>query len=1550
MEDEELKSIVQRMVDAGESEDNIALVIQNYKPSTQTTAQPADESIFQRLQRTNSQQLQKMVPQGTSPLDIPELIAGGTVNTLITSPVKMVGALDEVIGNTYMDNYQSPATRFGKTLENFFKPDVSDETANSLSGQVASGLGTGLAFLGSGGVSALSEASALSKAPSLLQTVKGAFTSPTAVLGGAVTAVPEYEAAKAAGLPEDELFGVLAKNYLVGQTEALPIQNLFGRLNKLTGGTPYKKLLQIGAASGMGAFEESVQEGTQTYLSNEIAKGSYDPDRDPFWGLARAMTVGGIVGAILPGVGAAMTNAPASEKPKIEKKVRELQSLQQAVQTINSALEDGQIGNGIDEQIEQASQVKEEAVETVDTKNEAELSIAKAEDDQKLAEQKAKEAEKETNGEPTSESVSETGAGGDTSTSDGVLEESPEYKAANEAYQVELAKLKQSPNVEVTPNGVKPLNDEGVQEAKNFTASWQNRDNARIADLKRPTTRQKATVKMTPGQALKSQVQTFYRGIAKGVKKGSELKSELLTKVQEAIKEYPLSPKQVSTILTRVKNTNLFTPGSVSRLNDYVSKVADDATFAEKYEQAYGLRKKIKGKRASSGLSHSEKTALKQFTAVDPDYVDIDQYLEQAGRVHDTLLRPIKERTALDTKSIADYVATTPDTNALREQERQERFGDEFGLDFEAAATLLENEPETNNKEKLRGELIDVAEQAKNGLIDKWGSGDVEGSTKGEYKDLQDLMDIDTSLLSPTDLREYVRTIDRITNNGDYAGSGNLAAKSRAQKDFKKLLELSKNWNILNINNLEVGVESLPVLLRTLTGLDTAAAEFQRLLGITDIGRSSVDAVTQESDLVKLINTAAKKFKKGTTNDSILRQGIYGELIAYEEGTDSNEALQENKKLIEESIATHKKNGESKEAANIERLYAPFKNTLTVDDVQRVMKQTDPDGYEIIGVIQKFFEKHADQVVDYNNRYHNSATNKVINYTGRRKWRNGGEGLSTDDYIRDLDLSAGIPTDYRLRKLGQTASAKDRTGYKRDNAVLDFNKHQNALNGLKRAVFDMGATDAVIRLVEASKRKEMAQVLGAKEGEDDSIQKANELKKKLFGKDGAVTSFLNHSANKVVPDETEQTVRTILNNLRKFGYTLSLSGITQIPKQATVLANTAIQLGGDAGLMISSIGDAVRQGGDIKELIKGETISMRGLQKSDYNLGEVVNEKQLSESTKTLDKWLNKSFEGWLGIAPLIKTDVKVAEITWLAFYKQYLKDNDIEYKGLKEENSLRDTEERQKARAYAKQKTDVLQVTSNPTELGKWIKAKSVGAQMTKAALLPFGTFSANSKARLWGDYKTLTTGNAEQKKAAARSIAGTFVESVTFNAVSLALKAYIFSILGSYLLSVFDVPEDRDRDKKTWDSAVGSAMTNVVADALPILMTDPGEQFLSLAVNQVAKRWFDYDKKIAYRYAAPENDIVGKAVETLGPYGVPIDRLGDFGQLVFQASSGTKDGKKLTEEQRRLSATALLLYSLHLGGMMPADVINLINKEYSQQKPGRHRRQAPQQIEYLK
>jgi hypothetical protein len=145
------------------------------------------------------------------------------------------------------------------------------------------------------------------------------MVSPSGVVGGTSAAVPEFEAAKAQGLSDDEAFKVFLKNYLVGQTEAIPFERALTRINKLSGG----KLVEYVKAGTKGGLEEGIQETIQSTLTNKIAQGSYDPERDTFQDVLKSAGAGFFVGFILPGIGKAMNSMTPEQRAQTKKVIND---------------------------------------------------------------------------------------------------------------------------------------------------------------------------------------------------------------------------------------------------------------------------------------------------------------------------------------------------------------------------------------------------------------------------------------------------------------------------------------------------------------------------------------------------------------------------------------------------------------------------------------------------------------------------------------------------------------------------------------------------------------------------------------------------------------------------------------------------------------------------------------------------------------------------------------------------------------------------------------------------------------------------------------------------------------------------------------------------------------------------------------------------------------------------------------------------------------------------------------------------------------------------
>jgi len=183
---------------------------------------------------------------------------------------------------------------------------------------LASGLGSATSLMllgGRGGAtetmakSALEGVSLVSATKKTIKELAGHMTSPMGLAGANVMGMQEMERALASGANDEQAFGVYLANAGLGSTESVTFARALDRLNKITDGNVMKFL----TASTQGGVEESIQEGVQTYLSNKIAQGTYDPNRESWEDMISSMGVGAFVGFILPGIMHFANNLPSDQ-------------------------------------------------------------------------------------------------------------------------------------------------------------------------------------------------------------------------------------------------------------------------------------------------------------------------------------------------------------------------------------------------------------------------------------------------------------------------------------------------------------------------------------------------------------------------------------------------------------------------------------------------------------------------------------------------------------------------------------------------------------------------------------------------------------------------------------------------------------------------------------------------------------------------------------------------------------------------------------------------------------------------------------------------------------------------------------------------------------------------------------------------------------------------------------------------------------------------------------------------------------------------------------
>ncbi len=880
-----------------------------------------------------------------------------------------------------------------------------------------------------------------------------------------------------------------------------------------------------------------------------------------------------------------------------------------------------------------------------------------------------------------------------------------------------------------------------------------------------------------------------------------------------------------------------------------------------------------------------------------------------------------------------------------RELGRLQKVADDLNISTEEAAAL-EEEPTTDatKKERIRQSYIELAS-------DKKAEPDLE-LNKVQQQDIEDINKIDPSLLTTDQLKEYIRIVDRINENGDFGGSGRLAALGKAQEGWQELNKL--DTKTLNLHYLEELMDSQPMAIEAIFGLPDHAALFQLYAGIKGVSDASALSVREGENIAQMMLDLNKKLKgEGFSDESSVRQGVYQELIRQPENMSEDEALEINKKLISDSVSLNKSTGHGKQAKIEERLFNPFKNAKTIEEVKQIMQSIDPIGKKVVDAMIDYHSNHiiketgetlVEHIESDNERFENKPTERVNNYGSPRRWKRVGRGKPVDfDDITEFNPASKPPTPKQLK------SGKSLTMQPREGAVLDFNIHKNAVDNVQKLLLRSFAKQYQYQVRAFIKNEAGLKKLFGSEGNNDrSIQRTDNLIDAIFNENtGTYFNFERDQLNNGRPNTSKfvKALSSVLNGLKKTGYTLTLSGYTQAAKQATVLTNVARQLGSDAALTAKAVSELSQNKDIAKDFFRGETVDTRGEQASLLNVGKYFNAAERLESENKLWKFLSNNLPNWSerrfrkkwgGVGVLTATDVSVTKSSFLAFYRQYLKQKGIEYQGLEKENNLRGDKVRKEARAFAKQRVDTLQVVSNPAEQARMMKEQGVLPEVARAFLVPYGGFASASKARLYNDWKAIATGNSAQKKAAWKDVQATFIEQMTFNVVSKTQKLAVASIIALLLKNVAGIKLEYEDWDEWWGKTKKIVGKDMLFSMLPLILTTPGENGLTDLINYSYFNFLkqgepdltekEYDKNHApiTRYKGPE-----EWYEQFGAYGAPIAKIAESIELANESNDS-----ELTSDQQKLAAIAALAQLAQLNGGLPADISNPIKSEFYKQK----------------
>lgn len=1007
------------------------------------------------------------------------------------------------------------------------------------------------------------------------------------------------------------------------------------------------------------------------------------------------------------------------------------------------------------------------------------------------------------------------------------------------------------------------------------------------------------TVERTVNEEIKRIAQERAKGKTEGTRIGQDFKNNLVSRVQEAMKESNLTPKQINSILTKVRRTNAFTAGSVSKLGAFVNKVMADANYVDTVDLAYNLRSKIKKQAKSKEIPQNIRNTSKEFAKLDLESFDsVEDYNQLAEHITSGMSSPKGNKYS----GFDEFKVTEKINEAKRNQEKAQlaQMLDDFG-DFDVDQIILDDtsiEETLKANEAKRDEIMEELKLRTQVAKESLETAPQEDFGPEEKATVNTMLNADLNSLSAADMVSYVRIADNIVINGDFSGAGVIEAKLKAAQVAPELLKLPRNNKVTQTNALTAGTAdfySVGQLMDAMVNNQRSVAEIEERTGIAGIfeAGSVTNNMTQEKiDLFKdFLNTVKKKYKNKPDVSHIEEQWKGVILKELARNTDDVSHLPKVKANLEQSIRMYSK-VDPKLGKKMEEYYAPYRNVLSSTETIERFKKNDPQIHEIWQWFRDnvFDDGLALAAKNTTNKIYNQSLVAENNYLPSSQKRVEKQAKTAEDSDKTGRLLSLKPQQAK-NTLKATRSLALGNAY-------DLNLFGSLFKAYHNTLYDINSAKHIQLLYEMSKRPEFEEVIGG-----------------IENKNAILTSLEKRLADQRGDTQTEGNFVKMFNNvahiLKDLGVAKALGGVDQLVTQTVpTWISASINLGKDAKLMFARVPDTF-----IKDVIGKSRTSEAGKRKGGTDLGE-SSERYLSDETKGGVKIVEDIRRGVknaadFSLGPLTRGDLFVRRQAFAGFYTQRLIEQGVDPKtiDLNTEGSKQNEEQRKVARAYADHMIATLQVPSNRAEMGEFLTRKG-GWDTVRTLLFPFSVFPVNTKIRftravnkIGSDPKTDLLKWTEGKKELAAVIS----ESITFGAIkTYFLAAIVYPAIQSLIRAGFGLEEpdkEEDRSEDFWAKTLGSENPDVVKNFRKLSTSvyndfapssiGPGTALTAFATNYTAYafRGEDYQDYTYDEWLAETRGLVNQPYESeysnWGVLGVGSQQLKEIGDAWWDAAS---------------------------------------------------------------
>jgi hypothetical protein len=297
----------------------------------------------------------------------------------------------------------------------------------------------------------------------------------------------------------------------------------------------------------------------------------------------------------------------------------------------------------------------------------------------------------------------------------------------------------------------------------------------------------------------------------------------------------------------------------------------------------------------------------------------------------------------------------------------------------------------------------------------------------------------------------------------------------------------------------------------------------------------------------------------------------------------------------------------------------------------------------------------------------------------------------------------------------------------------------------------------------------------------------------------------------------------------------------------------------------------------------------------------------------------------------LVRFDVAIARASWMTYYEQSLKKQGIDTANI----DYNTHELNADAADYAQRQVDRQQNVSDADLAGALLSSKDPAKQLAVKILMPFASFRMNQSARVGADVSTLTnsTSTIEDKKVAARSLAGFAAEMVTFRILSVGVGL----LIAEAVKAVMGRDDDEEKDEKKMDSIIKGQLTNTVADIFsPAPLIDKAVQMGASKVLDATQDALEIDEEERLEIYSGNKQDFFQSLGLLGIAGGRAYQLYEMATLssgfAFEDSYGNV--KYLTEEDREAIGMLIPIAIISNIGLTPSEVNSVVRSSLSDAK----------------